>query len=251
MSDALVLMYHAIGSRSTQRDPHNLFVPPGRLRRQLGMLLERGWTPLTLDAYLRGDAPRRSVLLTFDDGYQSFLEEGLPVLRELAVPATVFVLSGLLGGRSRWMADMPDELLVDADGVREMVGAGLDVESHGWDHSHLPGTDTETLNRNVTDAARALAELTGRRPRAFAYPYGEHDGTARAAVAEAGFDVAFSIYEKAGRFAEPRVDVNAVDTDTTFRMKTRPGYSTLRRMSGRVPGLRPALHSLVGRAGRT
>ncbi|MCL7425871.1 polysaccharide deacetylase family protein [Streptomyces sp. YS415] len=251
MGDALVLMYHAIGSRSSQRDPHNLFVPPERLRRQLGILLERGWTPLTLDAYLRGDVPRRSVLLTFDDGFQSFLEEGLPVLRELAVPATVFVLSGLLGGRSRWMADMPDERLVDADGVREMVGAGLDVESHGWDHSTLAGAAAVTLKRNVTEAAGALSELTGRRPRAFAYPYGEHDGAARAAVADAGFAVAFSVHEKAGRFAVPRVDVNPVDTDTTFRMKTRPGYSTLRRLSGRVPGLRPALHSLVGRADRT
>ncbi|MCX5328563.1 polysaccharide deacetylase family protein [Streptomyces sp. NBC_00140] len=251
MSDALVLMYHAIGTRSTSRDPHNLFVSPESLRRQLGTLLDRGWTPLTLDRYLGGDVPRRSVLLTFDDGYQAFLDEGLPVLRELDVPATVFVLSGLLGGRSGWMADMPDEPLVDADGVRELVGAGLDVECHGWDHSHLAGTDPRTLARNVTHALRTLADLTGRRPRAFAYPYGDHDAAARRAVADAGFEIGFSVHQRAGRFAVPRVDVTSVDTDTTFLMKTRPGYTALRQMTGRVPGLRPALHSLVGRAKRS
>lgn len=246
-----VLMYHAVGTRTAAHDPHNLFVPPETLRRQLGALLDRGWTPLTLDGYLRGDVPRRSVLLTFDDGYQSFLDEGLPVLRELDVPATVFVLTGLLGGRSGWMPEMPDESLVDAEGVRDMVGAGLDVECHGWDHSHLAGTDPRTLALNVTDAARALAELTGRRPRVYAYPYGDHDAAARRAVADAGFELAFSVHDGAGRFAVPRIDITSVDTDLTFRMKTWQAYPAMRRMSGHVPALRSTLHSLIGRAPRT
>ncbi|WP_078612516.1 polysaccharide deacetylase family protein [Streptomyces canus] len=250
MGSERVLMYHAVGTRSAAHDPHNLFVPPESLRGQLRALLDRGWTPLTLDAYLRGDSPSRSVLLTFDDGYQAFLDEGLPVLRELDVPATVFVLSGLLGGRSGWMPEMPDEPLVDADGVRRLVAAGLDVECHGWDHSHLAGTDPETLTRNVTDAARALAELTGRTPRAYAYPYGDHDAAARRAVAEAGFEVAFSVHEGVGRFAVPRVDITSIDTDLTFRMKTWRAYPALRRLSGHAPALRSGLHSMIGRAPR-
>ncbi|MFC8517452.1 polysaccharide deacetylase family protein [Streptomyces sp. NPDC057257] len=250
MGETRVLMYHAVGTRTAAHDPHNLFVPPDTLRRQLSALLDRGWTPLTLDAYLRNDAPRRSVLLTFDDGYQAFLDEGLPVLRELGVPATVFVLTGLLGGRSEWMPEMPDEALVDADGVRELAAAGLDVECHGWDHSHLSGADPGTLARNVTDAARTLAELTGRKPRAYAYPYGDHDLAARRAVAEAGFELAFSVHEGAGRFAVPRVDITSIDTDTTFRMKTWRAYPALRRLSGRAPALRSTMHSLIGRAPR-
>ncbi|MCK1818417.1 polysaccharide deacetylase family protein [Streptomyces sp. XM83C] len=243
-------MYHAVGVRTAAHDPHNLFVPPDTLRRQLGSLLERGWRPLTLTEYLRGDGPRRSVLVTFDDGYQPFLEEGLPVLRELGVPATVFVLSGLLGGRSRWMPEMPDEPLVDADGVRELAAAGLDVECHGWDHPRLPGVDARTLALNVTEAARVLAGLTGRRPLAYAYPYGDHDAAARRAVAEAGFRVAFAVHEGAGRFAVPRVDITSIDTDVTFRLKTWRVYPAMRRLSGRVPAVRSGLHSLIGRAPR-
>lgn len=247
----LVLMYHGIGDRSAQSDPFSLFVPQHRLRRQLTVLRDHGWTPLTLDAYLGGDTAPRSVLLTFDDGYRGTLEEGLPVLRELGVPATVFVLTGLLGGTSRWMAEMSDEPLVDADGIREMVRAGLDVECHGWDHGTLVEADDRTLERNTTEAARALAALTGRRPRAFAYPFGEHDERVRRSVAEAGFEMAFSTHTAAGRYAVPRVDVNSSDTDATFRLKTMRGYRALRRSTGRVPGLRPALHSLMGRAQRS
>ncbi|MFF9275494.1 polysaccharide deacetylase family protein [Streptomyces griseosporeus] len=250
MSGPLVLMYHAVGTRTAAHDPHNLFVPPENLRRQFRSLLDHGWTFLTLDEYVRGGAPRRSVLLTFDDGYRSFLEEGLPVLRELGVPATVFVLSGLLGGRSRWMPEMPDEPLVDADGVRELAAAGLDVECHGWDHPRLPGADAETLTRNVVHAADVLAGLTGRRPRAYAYPYGDHDLAARRAVAAAGFDVAFSVHEGDGRFAVPRVDITSIDTDVTFRLKTWRSYPALRRLSGHAPAVRSGLHSLIGRAPR-
>lgn len=246
----LVLMYHAVGERRAPDDPFCLFVPPDRLHRQLSALLSRGWTPLTLDRYLRGDTPPRSVLVTFDDGYEAMLREGLPVLRELGVPATVFLLPGLLGGASRWMPEMSGEPLVDAEGVRELARAGLDLGCHGWNHSSLAGADPGTLVRDTTLAARALAKLTAESPRAFAYPYGRHDARSRRAVADAGFEVAFSTYQGAGQYAIPRVDVNATDTDVTFGLKCLRGYPALRRISGGVPGLRPTLHSLIGRAPR-
>ena len=244
----LVLMYHGVGDRSPKSDPYHLFVAQDRIRRQLTTLLDHGWTPLPLDAYLSGDTPPRSVLLTFDDGYRGMVDEGLPLLRELGVPATVFVLTGLIGDRSRWMPKMPAEPLVSAEDIQEMVRSGLDVECHGWDHSSLVAADEETLQRNVTEAARVLGGLTGRRPRAFAYPYGEHDEKARQVVAKAGFAVAFSTHTAAGPYAVPRVDVNSTDTDATFWLKTLRGYRVLRRGTGLVPGLRPALHSLLGRA---
>ncbi|MGC0207510.1 polysaccharide deacetylase family protein [Streptomyces levis] len=250
-SEPLVLMYHAVGERRAVDDPFALFVPPDRLHAQLSSLLARGWTPLTLDGYLRAAAPPRSVLVTFDDGYRSMVDEGLPVLRELNVPAAVFVLAGLLGGRSRWMPEMPDEPLVDAEGVRELVGAGLDVECHGWDHNTLVNASPEDLARNTTQAAKTLSRLTGRRPRAFAYPYGDHDAGARHAVAAAGFEVAFSTYEAEGRYATPRVAVSATDTGVTFRLKSLPSYPVMRRITGSVPHLRPALHAVAGRAHRT
>ncbi|GAA3828842.1 polysaccharide deacetylase family protein [Streptomyces coacervatus] len=247
----LVLMYHGVGTRPARQDPFCLFVPPDTLRRQLRGLLDRGWTPLTLGRYLSGDFPSHSVLVTFDDGYRALLDEGLPILNELGFPATAFVLSGVLGGRSTWMAEMPDEPLLDAEGVRALVDAGLDVECHGWDHSDMANAGPGTLSRNLVDAAAVLADITGRRARAFAYPYGTHDAAVRRAVAEAGFEIAFSVHEGAGRHAVPRVDINATEIGATFRLKTWRGYSAVRRMSGAVPSLRPTLHSLIGSADRS
>jgi peptidoglycan/xylan/chitin deacetylase (PgdA/CDA1 family) len=246
----LVLMYHGIGSRPPAADPYNLFVSPAALRAQLSWLLGRGWRPLRLADYL-ADRHRssRRFLVTFDDGYRSVHDIALPLLVELGVPATVFLCAGLLGGVSGWMPDLPDEPLVTREQALALRAAGLDIGLHGLDHTVLAGLPDAELRRQTVGAADLLAAELGERPQAFAYPCGQHDGRARAAVATAGMRVAFATYRGAGPFAVSRVDVNATDTGRTFSLKTRRGYPQLRRLTGAVPGLRPTLHALVGRPG--
>jgi peptidoglycan/xylan/chitin deacetylase (PgdA/CDA1 family) len=119
-SRPLVLMYHAVGVRPRGTDPYNLFVPPAALEDQLRALLDRGWRPLRLADYLAGSGDGREFLITFDDGYRSVHAEALPVLRRLGVPATVFVLPGVLGGAAGWMPEMPGEPLVTAAEVLDL-----------------------------------------------------------------------------------------------------------------------------------
>lgn len=246
----LVLMYHGIGERAAAVDPYNLFVPAERFRAQLRWLLSRCYRPLDLQGFLAWRGGPRSVLVTFDDGYASVLTEAYPVLAELGFPAAVFVLAGLLGGRSQWMAEMPAEPLLDADGVRRLASSGIDVGLHGMDHTTMAGLDAAGLRRQTVVAGDLLEAASGVRPAAFAYPGGHHDAAARAAVAAAGFSAAFATYDGAGRFAIPRVDVNALDTARSFRLKTLAAYPSVRRALGRLPAARAGLHSLVGRAGR-
>ena len=246
LGQPLVLMYHGIGERSPAADPHNLFVPAGVLREQLTVLLRRGWRPLRLDDYLAGRGDRRSFMVTFDDGYRSVHQLGVPLLGELGVPATVFILSGLFGGRSEWMPEMPAEPLMTAEEVLATRAGGFELGLHGMDHTALPGLPPHELRRQVRTAAQGLAELTGQWPRAFAYPYGDHDAAARSAVAAAGLDIAFATHDSDGPLAVPRVDVNATDSSATFRVKTLRSYTQLRRLGGTVPGLRPAVRAVLG-----
>lgn len=247
----LVLMYHAVGARAAADDPYNLFVTPETLRHQLRWLLDRGWRALRLCEYLDGPTSgERTFLVTFDDGYAGLADLATPILDELRVPATVFVLPGLLGGYSSWMPDMDYEPLLTPDDVRDLSRAGLDIGVHGWDHTVLPDLTDQDLRTHLADARAALCELTGEVPRAFAYPCGRHDARSRQAVADAGFELAFATWEGRGRMAVPRVDVNATDTPRTFHLKTLPIFPALRRTTGHVPRLRAALHNLAGNARR-
>ena len=246
----LVLMYHGIGQRTASADPYNLFVPAVDLVAQLTCLLERGWRPLRLAEYLAGGLGPRRFLVTFDDGYRSVHDVALPLLTELAVPATVFVCAGLLGDTSRWMPEMLTEPLVSAEHVAALHAGGFDVGLHGLDHTLLPGLSLEQLRRQTCFAAELLAQVTGEWPRAFAYPGGVHDAPARAAVAKAGMRAAFATHREAGPLGMSRVDINSTDTNLTFRVKTARGYRPLRQAAGVLPGLRPTLHALLGSARR-
>lgn len=248
----LVLAYHGFGVRSTADDPYNMFVPLDTFADQLDHLLDDGWTPLDLDSYISSleswPTPRRSFLITIDDGYLSTLDAG-ELLAARGLRALVFVPAGLVGGSSAtWVPDMPTEPLLDPDGLRAAVALGFDIGVHGWDHASLVGMSPGDLRRNTVDAKDALDELLGTRPRSFAYPGGDFDDAAASAVEDAGYAVAFSVHRSDGRFAVPRIDVNATDTPRTFAMKCSRWWPAARAMGRQLPTVRRRIHTLVGSA---
>ena len=99
----LVLAWHNV-------DPTWCFPAPGGagargLERQLAFLARRcNVVPLAdgLRALDQDDPlPPRAVALTFDDGYRDHLELAAPMLSRLGLPATFFLVPGLLDGTAR------------------------------------------------------------------------------------------------------------------------------------------------------
>jgi peptidoglycan/xylan/chitin deacetylase (PgdA/CDA1 family) len=251
----LVLMYHGFGQRSSSQDPQNLFVPAATFEAQLRSLLQRGRKPLDEAAFLEGIRrggrwPAGSFLVTIDDGYTSTLDVAAPVLARLRIPAVMYALTGLLGATSRWMPEMPDEALLDRDGLRELPNWGVSVGLHGLDHLSLAGQSADELRRQTVEARQQLTEVTGQVPASFAYPFGHQDAAARQAVAEAGFEAAFAIYSADGPLAFPRVDVNALDTPRTFRLKTSRVFPRIKAVADRAPAVRRFAHAALGKTAR-
>lgn len=72
--------------------------------------------------------PRRSVLVTFDDGHRSVLEHGLPILRERGIPAVAFVVAGLIDTDTDYWWSTVDRLAADGvslPGREDMTAAQL------------------------------------------------------------------------------------------------------------------------------
>jgi peptidoglycan/xylan/chitin deacetylase (PgdA/CDA1 family) len=95
------LTYHRIAPRIPGLPPPMHNVAPERFRQQITGLLARGFNawPLRklLDHHGQGrSVPRRTFAITFDDGYQCVYLNAWPVLRELRIPATVFVCTAFL-----------------------------------------------------------------------------------------------------------------------------------------------------------
>lgn len=238
----VVLMYHGFAMARQVRDRENLLVSEGALRAQLGHLRSRRFVALDLDGYLgvldRRARPGRSFLFTADDGYRSFGEIAAPLLAAAQVPSVLFVPPSVLGGTSSWVPEIADEPLLTPAELRGLTRMGVEIGVHGLDHTSLVGLSEAELARQTRGAREQVADLTGTLPRAFAFPFGAFDRRACQAVAAAGFEVAFSVFDDAGRYAISRVDVNASDNGPSFRLKLVPGYRRWWRASNRLGPVR-------------
>ena len=99
-----ILLYHSINQKV---DDPLCQVSPGTLRRQLETLLEEGATFCPLGAAIsleeRRISSRGTFSLTFDDGYEDFVEHALPILDDLGLSATQFICPAHIGEDNRWI----------------------------------------------------------------------------------------------------------------------------------------------------
>jgi peptidoglycan/xylan/chitin deacetylase (PgdA/CDA1 family) len=245
-----VLMYHYFGTPSGP-DPERLFVDERMFAAQLDHLSAMGWRALNLDEYLAAldgaPTPKRSYLLTVDDGHESVGRLAAPLLAERGIPSVLFVCPRLLGDRARWTRSYQNERLSPAGDLRGLPALGMELGVHSWDHTRMMDLDDAALERQVLRSRAVLEAATGVSARAFAYPYGTHNLAARAAVAAAGYDVAFAVAREHGRFAVDRIFVKSTDSLLAFRCKLSGGYRLASRIGGRAWKLRHLVRDAVAR----
>src|SRR5687767_8537322 len=104
----LVLLYHGVygGALNPLLNVDGLHVRVERFERQMRYLAAH-YTVVPLDQLVDGErgttARKPRAAVTFDDGYRNVYRCAYPVLRRLALPATVFVPTDfLLRGRALW-----------------------------------------------------------------------------------------------------------------------------------------------------
>ena len=180
-----------------------LSTPIADFERQLDVLASGGAQVLGLgDAVARaaaGTLPERAVVLTFDDGYASVVEEAWPRLRERGMPATFFVTSGYIGSSQRfpWDRDprVPGDLvrLVSGADVRAAAAEGLDIGSHTVTHPWLPTLSAPELERELTESRDRLEDLLGMPVTSLAYPTGGWSPAVRDVAERAGYEVAITV----------------------------------------------------------
>jgi heparosan-N-sulfate-glucuronate 5-epimerase len=235
----LVLCYHALS-----RDwPAGLAIAPERLREQLTYLLRRGYRGATFGEVIRGEAPRKALVVTFDDAFRSVFDHGLPILDELGLPATIFVPTDFVGAgqmswpgwKQHWVGTPHEDELtcVTWEDLRRLRAAGWEVGSHTRSHPVLTQLDEHELRAELVGSREVCARELGVSCASLAYPFGVHDERVRAAAREAGYEAA--VTDRPGEvstFSWPRIGVSAIDTPRRFRIKTSPSLRRVRNTRG-------------------
>ena len=215
-----VLMYHYVYDPSDPPYPLNdNYISTTALAEQLEYLTSEGYKfPSWEDVrkYVDGevDLPKKSVVLTFDDGSKGFMKYGVPLLEEYNVPATAFIIAGKNG--EKWAEFAEEHPLID-------------LESHSFD-MHTPGgvighggIMTALPKESIIEDLNKSSEILGN-GKAFAYPFGDYDeaGTCRSAVEEAGFLLGFTtvygkVFPDADPYLLPRIRVLGSNSLETFK----------------------------------
>ena len=231
-----VLMYHRV-EPTVAREEAPYAVSRNQFAAHISWLADHGWRPCTLhafDAWLAGREalPERSVLITFDDGFAGLHEHVLPLLAGRGWPATVFLVSGLIGRRDTWISREGGRAarhpLLDRGQIAEMAVAGFEFHSHSVSHLDLTVLDDAALHDEVAGSRAALQDLLGTAVDSFAYPFGRHHERVRAAVQAAGYRLAFGVAPGFNRrlqdaYAIRRLDITGGDTPTRFGRKVALG----------------------------
>jgi peptidoglycan/xylan/chitin deacetylase (PgdA/CDA1 family) len=228
---ATVLAYHAVGPCPPEDDPNYLYVSEALFATHMA-LLARARTVVTLGSLVDGvmaEGPP-AVAITFDDGYRSVLTTAAPVLAHFGFPATVFLPTAFVGASNTWDPPSPCGLpIMDAGELRALRDMGIEVESHGHRHIDFARASEEEIRADLETSLAEIEQVTGRRPRFLAYPYGATSPEACRAAAEMGFDAGFSIaVPHAGTYQWARTPINRRDGLSMFRLKTGGDYLRLR-----------------------
>ena len=200
----IVLCYHVVpqGQRA-------------RFARQMD-LLQRHAKPIRADVEMPLPTGERCVAVTFDDAYQSTVENTLPELKARNIPCTLFVVSHL-PGHSPWWAGTDgydrEDRFVTAEQLANLPGDLVTIGSH-------------TMTR------QSLQRALRREIRLFAFPHGFYNAALVSWCREAGYRRVFSIepsttVSSLPEYVTGRVIADPTDWELEFRLKVLGAYQWL------------------------
>jgi peptidoglycan/xylan/chitin deacetylase (PgdA/CDA1 family) len=195
-----ILMYHSISSDAARRF-RPFAVCPRRFEEHVRYIKEQGYQTITVSDFVRrrqvgADAfPKKTVVLTFDDGFADFHQTALPVLTKYGLTATLYIVSGCVGGTSRWLGQNSagSRLMLDWPQLSEIAKGGIEIGSHTVSHPALDALSIGDAKAEILHSKYHLQDRLGVEINAFAYPYGYYSKAVRDLVLSAGYTSACAV----------------------------------------------------------
>ncbi|QWF71408.1 poly-beta-1,6-N-acetyl-D-glucosamine N-deacetylase PgaB [Methylomonas paludis] len=229
----LVLNYHDILEEEERVPPFDrIGVNKQHLEQHFAWLKKNNYHVISvqdvLDARQTGKSlPDKAVMLTFDDGYQSFFTRAMPLLKKYHYSATLAVVGSWLEQPASYEGSKP---IMSTAQIREVMETGLvEIASHTHDlHHSIPANPQANMESAVTSrlysseyeeyendesyrkrifqeidkSSEHLFQLIGKRPRVLVWPYGEYNAVALEAAKLAGMSLTMGLSDGLNSLAD-------------------------------------------------
>ncbi|MFQ5667863.1 MAG: polysaccharide deacetylase family protein [Candidatus Binatia bacterium] len=200
-------------------------------------LADRGFRGISLREAVshreaHGSWPTRCAVLTFDDGYANVFDVAVPALAQHGFTATVFLVTGHVGGRNDWApppAGLGTQPMLSWEQVAELSAAGMEVGAHTRTHPDLQRLSAAAAKEEIVTCRADIESRLQQPVESFAYPFGRVSPASSAIVRREFHTACTTVLRRAGpdgSHSLPRVDMYYVRSVHTFE----------RLLSGRLDG---------------
>lgn len=238
-------MYHMVRDAISGKKFNSLRVSPKNFEIQIKYLHDNGWHSYTMkEAILqKKNLPPKSVVITFDDGYQDNLTNALPILKKYGFKSTIYLVndrhnrdwSGYRKAKNEG-AGLKEEAKLSDDEVRELLDSGLiEIGAHTLTHANLNVLSEEEAQNEICVSKQEIEAKFSTACSSFAYPFGLY--SKRDADIVVGCNYTNAVTTKVGivdlnrcdLFEIPRVTISGKDNFFAFWLKLRTGKRGIKK----------------------
>jgi len=224
----IVLTYHRVTNELPDK---YIKVSVDNFRKQMEFLKRHSYKSISLEeayAFIKNgkEIPKKSILITFDDGWKDNYLNAYPILEEYGFKFAVFLTVDKIG---------KDKQFLNWDEVSLMAREGTDFGSHTLSHSDLSQLNNSQLYKELAESKRIIEEKIGKSVEFLCYPKGYFNLEVKRLAEEVGYQAGFSVLRgknKAGidPYEIRRIGIGNKDNLLSFRFKLSAAYEFLRRL---------------------
>lgn len=187
-----VLLYQ----RFTKNNPGKMTVGEAAFEEQMKYIKSNGYNVITLDQLLnfldfKEEIPKKSVVITFDDGWRSIYDIAFPILKNYGFPATLFVYTDFIGGRKAMSWKQ----------IKELSENGFDIQCKTKTHRDLAKLKNnesfkdyfESIKLEISYPKKLIKQRLGIDCSCLAYPYGKTNNLVITILKKHGYRAAFTV----------------------------------------------------------
>jgi len=199
-----VLCYHRI---THKKSSSSITVSEEVFERQMAYLKSSGYHVLTLKQFLdfieyRRRPPRKSVLITFDDGWKTTRTIAYPILKKYGFTAVLFLYTDLIRSKQ-------NPLTLCWDDVWVLKESGVfEIGAHTVTHSDLNKIPDDKLQRELRESQRVITEKLSLTPTVLAYPDGIFNDNVTTAMKRNGYRAGFTVIRGGNPFFNSPFSLN-------------------------------------------
>jgi len=176
---------------------------------------------------------RRHIAMTFDDGFENYYYNALPLLIEYKIPSTVFVPTGFIGSKQGWIKEKNnrnyEENIMSQNQIADLPPDFVKIGSHGVSHLPFDKMNNEGILIELSESKQVLDQILGRETRLLALPHGAYIDGIEDMSDKTGYDRVFlnvpiSSSTKFGNRSAGRIDITLDDWPIEYKLKYLGAY---------------------------